>query len=333
MTKTTSMKIKGIAIVMMVFLHLFNSDIYTNNITSVFVYNDVPLFAFFVPITTLCVQIYLILSGYGLYLSQCAAVHTKKRIFFLYARYWFILLLFVPLGMFFNPAKYPGSLSILVQNILAVNTTYNSECWFIFPYIILLVFSDQIKRLVGRLSLIQNCGLLAVVYGVSLVIVKLWLNTESKNIAATAVINTLSCFSPFYAGMILSRFNLLKFIQNFRYRNTILLTAVFSIAVFKFYFSTSAFNLLFSSFFVFACSQFKYSNQVSNGLTVLGNHSTNMWLCHSYFCYHIFSKYLYSLEYASLILLCTIGMSLMCSIFIDKLWEKAKLNNLVLRLT
>lgn len=49
------MKIKGIAILMMVFLHLFNRDIYTNSITPVFVYNDVPLFAFFVPITTLCV--------------------------------------------------------------------------------------------------------------------------------------------------------------------------------------------------------------------------------------------------------------------------------------
>lgn len=144
------------------------------------------------------------------------------------------------------------------------------------------MLSDQIKRLVGRLSLIQNCGLLAVVYGITMVIVKLWLNAESKNIATTAVINTLSCFSPFYAGMILSRFNLLKPIQNFRYRNSILLAAVFSIAVFKFNFSTSAFNLLFSSFFVFACSQFRYSNLASRIFTVLGNHSTNMWLCHSY---------------------------------------------------
>lgn len=316
------MRVKGIAIVMMVFLHLFNRDMYTDGITPVFVYNDVPLFAFFVPFTTLCVQIYLILSGYGLYVSQCSATHTKKRIVSLYARYWFILLLFMPLGMFFNPAKYPDSFPVFIQNLLAVKTTYNSECWFIFPYIILLLCSDQLKRVVSKLSLYKNVALLAVVYVVSMVITKLKLNSGVDNVAVDAVINIMACLSPFYGGMILSRFHLLDARQPVKYFNGLLLAGVLSIMVFKFYFSTSAFNLLFSCLFVYICSQLSYSNVISKVLSVLGSHSTNIWLCHSYFCYHIFSKYFYSLEYALLIFVCTMLISLLCSMGIDRMYNR-----------
>lgn len=66
--KTESQQLKGIAILIMVFLHLFNSDAKLAMCDSEITFMGVPILTRIARFTTICVPFYLFLSGYGLYI-------------------------------------------------------------------------------------------------------------------------------------------------------------------------------------------------------------------------------------------------------------------------
>lgn len=67
MNKTESLQLKGIAILMMLFLHLFNTAdrVELCNI-SIYFWNGKPLVLAMSRVAAFCVPIYLFISGYGL---------------------------------------------------------------------------------------------------------------------------------------------------------------------------------------------------------------------------------------------------------------------------
>lgn len=54
-------------------------------------------------------------------------------------------------------------------------------------------------------------------------------------------------------------------------------------------------------------------------LCKLGDHSMNMWMIHSWFCYYLFHKFIYSFEYPLLIFAVLVLISYMSSIVINKI--------------
>lgn len=91
--------LKGVAILFMLYLHLFNQMANVNLCTTYLSIRGVP----FVHLFSRCtgpVAFYLILSGYGLYISSKSGrkQNSLKRILKLYVHYWITLILFIPLG-------------------------------------------------------------------------------------------------------------------------------------------------------------------------------------------------------------------------------------------
>lgn len=157
MTKEETLQLKGIAILMMLFLHLFNT---TANVeqchTFINFWNGKPLVLALSRVAAFCVPIYIFLSGYGLaitYKKSRGIMHPWNRIINLYINYWIVFLLFIPLACLIKPKSYPGSLMEFIGNFVALDCNYNREWWFFLPYVLLVISSKYIFRFLHKLDI------------------------------------------------------------------------------------------------------------------------------------------------------------------------------------
>ena len=149
--------LKGVAILFMLYLHLFNQMANVNLCTTYLSIRGVP----FVHLFSRCtgpVAFYLILSGYGLYISSKSGrkQNSLKRILKLYVHYWITLILFIPLGCrVIGSQVYPGSFSKFLENVTGWNTSYNGEIWFLFPYVLLTISSPFLFHILNKMRLLS----------------------------------------------------------------------------------------------------------------------------------------------------------------------------------
>lgn len=145
-----STQIKGVAILMMIFFHLFN-QLHNVELCRNYIYiNDSPLVYV---LSHLCnpVGLFLLLGGYGLYKVWAKGDRNRwKRILRLYIHYWIILLIFVSIGHFVKPDLYPGDISKLLENFTSYKTSYNGELWFLLPYAIISASSPFICSIISK---------------------------------------------------------------------------------------------------------------------------------------------------------------------------------------
>jgi hypothetical protein len=157
MSREQTTMLKGIAILMMLFLHLFSNPGFADTTTPLLWIGGIPFATIF---TRACgpVGFFLVCSGYGL---AYAHLHSKlsyksqlKRIIKLYLNYWLILSIFVGLGSIFISEYYPGSLRMFIENFSGWNTDgYNHPAWFLLPYCALCLTSPVIFRIVDKIGM------------------------------------------------------------------------------------------------------------------------------------------------------------------------------------
>lgn len=151
MSKQESLMMKGLAILLMLFYHLFNQLHNIEECNNMIIIDGLPL------VYILCraanpVAFFLVLGGYGLYkANEKGDRHRWSRLAKLFIHYWLVLLIFVSLGHILNPSKYPGNLSNIIANIISFHTTYNAEMWFLFPYAVLSLLAPYIFKLMRHL--------------------------------------------------------------------------------------------------------------------------------------------------------------------------------------
>ena len=137
---------------MMLYLHLFcHMEDVEQCRTFINWINGKPLTYVLFRVGALCVPIYLFLSGYGfvkIYEKQGGGkLHVLQRILGLYANYWIVFLIFIPLACFIKPDHYPDNLPSFILNFIGWESSYNGEWWFFFPYILLVLTSPFLLRL------------------------------------------------------------------------------------------------------------------------------------------------------------------------------------------
>lgn len=130
MNREESQILKGVAILFMLYLHLFNR---TENVElcNVLLYvGEQPLIQWLANAAN-PVSFFVILGGYGLYkVYSKGDINRYKRIWKLYKHYWFILSAFLIIGLAINRIRI-NSLEDLLLNYTGLDTTYNGECWFL----------------------------------------------------------------------------------------------------------------------------------------------------------------------------------------------------------
>lgn len=134
----------------MLFLHLFNQSANVDLCHNLLYVGNEPL-VLFLSRATNPVAFFLLIGGYGLYKVYLKGdKHRYSRILKLFIHYWVILAIFLTIGHFIFPDRYPGNTSSIISNITGYNTTYNGEMWFLLPYVILSLLSPLIFKFYAR---------------------------------------------------------------------------------------------------------------------------------------------------------------------------------------
>lgn len=318
MSKEVSIMLKGIAILLMLFLHLFNNLDSALGCQNMLMINGMPL-SYILTRASGPVPFYIILSGYGLYFvehrRQYDIIGKLKK---LYTHYWVSLLIFIPIGSFlYGMSKYPGTFTDILSNITGYHTTWNATIWFLLPYVLLVVASKHIWKIIdstnkwlyiiSTLFLNLLCGYVISRYGSAFLYENSW---------AYVPILFLQMLFPFSLGAYIVMYP--KILTKFKMGgvNWLLL---FVLIIIRCCLDTSAFDDFYVLTFILLFVNAPKPNVLERFLIEMGKRSTSMWFIHAYFCNMFFHDFIYSFKYPLFIYIVLIITSYVSATVIDSI--------------
>lgn len=322
---------KGVAVLLMIFLHLFNRMHNVELCHSIIHIGGLPL-AHILTRAANPVAFFLILGGYGMYkVTERGDRHRWSRVLRLYIHYWIILIIFLGIGSVIYPNVYPGSVSDIISNITSFHTTYNGEMWFLLPYVILTLLAPTIFQLMKRykawqvvvvtLSLHLCTSYCISRHGVEYLYDDYWIYNP-----------LLVChlLFPFSLGAVAAREHFFEKINSrlgkLRYTPVFAVGGVTALVLISCVFK---YNYFYEFLVITALFLIPIGGLFRKILMTLGDHSMNMWMTHSWFCYYLFHDFIYSLKYPLVIFVVVVLLSYGSSIIINTIAVPIKTRFLV----
>ena len=331
-TVQQSNHLKSIAVLMMLYLHLFNTLDYQGLFEPLIYIGSKPFVYYMSLFCDACVPIFAFVSGYGLYFKyqQNQSTYWKdnlSRLKKLYLNYWIILLIFpVGLGLFLNKEGYPGDLFTLVGNVSGLVTSYNGAWWFFTIYVLFVLTSSFWFRLLDKINVYLYWFGLLFLYLVCFYY-RVYDPADHNNVALNWTETQLVLYGctlfQFMLGAFTLRFSLtektkkvLSIIKNKSFLfvlGTVLLVGMHA-AIPNFIVAP------FTSFiFIFLFLQLKLNKPSGKLLDFFSPHATNLWLIHMFFYMVFFSKFIYSFNYIVLIFLVLLFCCIFSSLIVNKI--------------
>lgn len=298
LTKDQVKLTKGLAILFMLFLHLFcrtDTADYYNVYLRV---GDTPLIYYFALFTEICVAIYAFCSGYGLFYSfqNSRGGYGRKngfRILKLLCNYWVILLLTCAAGLLLGMGeKIPGSAWDVVAHVLLLKKSYCGAWWFLQTYVLLVLLSPLLFRLVQKVhpALVLAGGVL--LYFASYLqkyrgILPWDMSNDLIGIPVNAAANLMECLFPFLMGALCLKYKVFSrlagWIEKVRFRNLLCLAGIAVLILAHIAVPSAIVNPFLAVPFILLFNLMRMSRPVSAVLHYFARHSTNLWLTHMLF--------------------------------------------------
>lgn len=324
--------LKGVALLLLLCHHCWYTG---EGFDDVFVFGK-PVFQQIGVFGKLCVSLFVFLSGYGLTVGAMKnngvgkVVHFyRKRYFKLMVNYWFIWLLFVPLGVFVFDRNFPAVYGDnyvyralvdffgLHSVIIGSSSGYNATWWFYSCIILLYFFYPLIWKyrnfwfLTIPLALLipEVCGLIHLRHG------GIWGYLLGYSL-------------PFVCGVLLANSAIPT--VKFSILGKIFLVGI--LLLLCFYRLKMSNTVLWESLIcvwgVFVYQQWFRLDIVSKTFAFLGRHSFNIFLFHTFIYVYYFHDYIFWSRNPILIFATLLMVSIIISVLIEKLKEVLKINYL-----
>jgi surface polysaccharide O-acyltransferase-like enzyme len=328
-------KLKGVAIIFMLLLHLFCRK-EVNGLYETFpVINGDPLVYYLALFGDACVPIFCFASGYGLLVSfqndqQHFFKSNNKRILILLVNFWIILIAFVAIGYIAGIGEVlPGSLKEFTLNFFLLSNSYNGAWWFLQTYLLLVYLSPFIFKLIKKynsmivLVVVGSIYLLTYIQRIKFVI------DFGDNIAVIKAVNALVllCTSllPFVVGSIFVKkkiySKIYKIAIGFKRKNLICTLGILLLVIGHSLYESMIIAPFTAIGFICFFNLMEKNILVKKILEYLGGHSTNIWLTHM-FCYmSIFPEITFAPKYPILIFLWLVILCLISSFGINAIFK------------
>lgn len=335
LTKSQIKTTKGIAILFMLLLHLFCTKSYEGLYTPLIFIGSTPLVYYLALFGDCCVAIYCFCSGYGLFISyknnnDNYFKNNLIRILKLYINYWIVLFIFVViLGPIFEQAnKYPGDLKTFMLTLTTISPAYNGAWWFVTTYIILVLVSPMINKIV-----VKNNSYLIIIRSFLFYIVAYVQRIKGvivfDNIFFNWIIRQLALFGtsqfPFIVGAIFANKKIYSKLYNLadkiRLKNLLGLMLIILMIVAHGVVQTLFVAVFTGVAFICIFNLIDKPRWVSKLLDYLSNHSTNMWLTHMFFYMIYFKEVVFASKYSFLIFPWLVIMCLISSYLINLIYK------------
>lgn len=145
MSKYQTQFVKGVALLFMIWGHLFSNPEVTDTLLSFIKIDGIPFSSI------ICrgmgpVDFFLVVGGYGLYYVYKSGgdKHYYSRIWKLYFHYWIILLVFIPLSILIGRKSFGYSPLQIFYEITGLHTSWDFPAWFLLPYSLLSMSHKKI---------------------------------------------------------------------------------------------------------------------------------------------------------------------------------------------
>ena len=342
---------KGVSVLMLLWHHLFyDTPEQYSLFSSLYLVHGIPIECFIARLCNVCVAIFLFLSGFGLYKSwQSKLMHSvqtnnrksivKHSLFFsinhlknLLMSYWFIYVVFVPIGVFFgrkfweiyNLNVFYGLSDVLGFAFLFNTPTMNETWWFMSVIILLYLFFPVLLRILnwsGEILLIISIILMVFPYfsGIS------FLGKYFVYIP------------PFVLGMLFAQRNGFEFIalQNkFKFQRVLLCGLL--IVLFGYIRWISIDSLFFDSLFALAIIMFSFLvlsqiNVLNSVFEFLGKHSGFIFMFHTFIYNYYFKRIIYAFKYSVVIFIVMVVSCCFISVLLNYIKQWIHFNKIVVK--
>lgn len=326
MTRQETQIIKGIALIMMLWLHLFSNAEQTLLLDNFFVICGTPLSTL---IARACppVGFFVFCGGYGLYYTYRRGKdkHYLSRIVKLFIAYWLVLLICISLCIFIVgvPLKL-DSLSIF-YNVSALQTSWDYPCWFLFPYALLSLSYPLLFSLYDRVRIryfmppvfILNFAIMVLLhaYGTTYI---------NHNPILSVPVSYLGFLFLFFCGATFLRCDILTIMRKavmikngggfFKQVFLLLIIVVLKILI-----NSAADGGLYTIgiILVVLLTPIKLNSILARFLEKIGNHSMNMWMIHYMLYAYILHDQLFGMRYPVLIFMLLVIFCYLSSIILN----------------
>ncbi len=329
---------KGIAIMLMMYYHLFafQARIHCEyfSVLNVFGVDIQTIVAYFCKI---CVGIFVFVSGIGLYYSnshkQGNIISQYKSLFVRALRFltnfWIIFLIFIPIGIFIGVYKF--NIIDIVLAFFGMNPgVYAGEWWFVSCYITLLFIFPCFNYLLSKQKIHKKLIIIFIycsIYLLGRIVIKFF----GSNIFFDNYfwyLENVEILSVFFVGMICAKFNVYGRLLNFFVNKinikiiliTVLIISVLIRVVFSNTSTSMAVDFIVVPIFVFAVTTLLYDTSISKFFILMGKHSTNIWLSHTFWCYYFWQPLVFLPYISTAIYLWLVILSLGTSFIINLLY-------------
>lgn len=344
-TKSDTKVMKGIAIVFMLYHHLFT---FPERIQESIEYQ--PLFMIegmessylMGEFGKLCVALFVFLSGYGLYISCKSNKHItislKNKVVHLYTMYWLVFAVFIPICIIKQVDKHI-TINTFFGNLSGLNITYNGEWWFFTPYILLLCVYPFLKKFyqwkhatpLGDIILWILFSIFA--YKLLPSIVKFpVMESLLESFGWLKLKQVLQQLPAFMIGGIFAKYDILSYVKkNFGNNDVNGILALISMVILFWCrrFMGMEFDCILAPAFILTIIvslQMKPMKFFYLVLKEIGDKSTFIWLTHSFYCYDLCQKFIFMPKYTVLIMLLLLTVSFITAVVLQKCYcflEKA----------
>jgi len=326
--------VKGVAICLLLFYHLFSQEqVNRVNLVPMWTYGGFNLTLIFAHFSNVCIYIFAMLTGYGIAATYKGeyAPFVFKRLVKLYSLFFAIFVLAQMIGPIFgkNLTLYGSPYVFIIDAFgladLFQSDTFNSTWWYM-SFAIVIVFIAPLF-----IELCQFCknGFVALLLALALVL--------TFHIQYEALI-----FSTLF-GIIINRQQWLKKIQeisfslipwrNFLLKFLLLLVILMASADCLLRYNRETFSVVASAILSFTLITFIFLYispipGIQKLLFVLGKHSGNIFLLHTFIHVSFFNNFIYSFHYPLLIFFILLLLSLLSSVVIEFIKAKTRYNKL-----
>lgn len=329
---------KALAIILMLYHHLFAfPDRIHYTYISLINFNGKTLPYFIGDFGKLCVAIFLFLGGYGTYYvyKNNTKGLIEKKLFNLYKVFLKVFIITIPISVLLHDKQVVLTVENFINNITGINTTFNGEWWFLMPYVCLIVLSPLLIKVINKICKnVYISFILLIIYQLLLVNYYprlLSINIFDKFRMSNLYLNmtyTLYLLSSYVCGMLFSKFNLLDLVKQkltnkkiYTIISIVLLIIIFILRRLVWRYDT---DYIYAPIFIVSMTIILSNNifdKLNKVLLKIGNNSTNIWLIHSFFCYHWCQKFIFMPKLSVLIFLLLLVVSYISSIIINKLFK------------
>ncbi|RRQ45854.1 acyltransferase family protein [Chryseobacterium sp. SC28] len=322
------------AVFMMLCLHLFNTN-YKGLFDSFIFIKQQPLVFYISRFCDACVPIFAFVSGYGLYYKyeKDAGSFAKgnfKRLKKLYLNLWIVILIFpVLVGWLLHHPGMPGSFSKLFLNLTAINVSYSFIWWYFTTYVLVVISAPLLFYWTQKYNEWLVLLISFVIY-----LVAFYFRVYKTDIFTNQLLHWFHFQGARY-GLIQFQFLLgavaLKNKWNHRFGVVFeslkypTLVAVILI-ILLFVFRAFVANFIVSPFtalaFILLWNQISLGEFMTKFLDFFAPHTTNIWLCHSFFYVTFFKDFIFGARFPLLIFILLLFCSLVASYIINLFYNR-----------